>query len=271
MLRPGGRLLYSTCTFAPEENEQVLLHLLRSHPEMELIDLPPIAGLAPARPDWTGEDEAARRLAIEKGGRLWPHRLRGEGHFVALLRKREDAPAPASPAPEPPGRPSRKGARAARQGEPARQEDTPREAIAAFDRFCREFLTNRPAPGPLHLHGEWLYAWPPDMPDLSGLHVLRAGLQLGEVRKGRFEPAHALALALRPGDARQRHDLPATSDAVMAYLRGEALPAAGQQGWTLVTVDGFPLGWAKAADGLLKNHYPKGLRWLSAGAAEPAE
>lgn len=259
MLRPGGRLLYSTCTFAPEENEQVLLHLLTVHPEMEPIDLPAMDGLAPAHPEWTATAGEARPHPIEKGGRLWPHRLRGEGHFVALMQKRPDAPTAAPPAIQ--TRPT-KQAQKGRTGE----NDLPPEALQAYERFCQAFLTTRPEPGPLRLHGEWLYSPPPGMPDLAGLHMLRAGLQLGEVRKGRFEPAHALALALRAGDARQTHDLAAGSEAVLAYLRGEALPAAGQQGWTLITVDGFPLGWAKASDGLLKNHYPKGLRWLSAEA-----
>lgn len=257
MLRPGGRLLYSTCTFAPEENEQVLLHLLTRHPEMELVDLPPIPGMAPAVPGWAG---GAGEPSLLRAGRLWPHLLKGEGHFLALLQKRADAPAPprsASTAPEPA---ARRGAKP-----PPGKEELPREALQAYERFCHQFLTTQPAPGPLRLHGEWLYSPPTGIPDLAGLHVLRAGLQLGEVRKGRFEPAHALALALRPGDARQTHDLPAGSERVLAYLRGEPIPAAGEQGWTLITVDSFPLGWAKASDGLLKNHYPKGLRWLSTG------
>lgn len=250
MLRPGGRLLYSTCTFAPEENEQVLHHLLEHHPELELLELPPVPGMAPARPDWSGDPGAS---VLARAGRLWPHRLRGEGHFIALLQKRADLP---------PTRTPTRGVVPEREGGPVGSEAVPREAAQAFERFCRESLTCRPEV-PLRLHGGWLYSPPPEAPDLTGLHVLRSGLQLGEVRKGRFEPAHALALTLGSGDTRQVHDLPGDSEAVLAYLRGEPLPARGQKGWTLVTVDSFPLGWAKAADGLLKNHYPKGLRWLT--------
>lgn len=250
MLRPGGRLLYSTCTFAPDENEEVLLHLLRRHPEMEILDLPPLPGLAPARPDWTEAPDEARRLGVQRGGRLWPHRLRGEGHFVALLRK-ADGEVAVPEGPRRKGRPERPG----------------REAMQLLARFWEEALT-APLPERLLQHGSWLYVPPEDMPDLSGLHVLRTGLQLGEVRKGRFEPAHALALALGPGQARQVHNLAADSDAVHAYLRGEALPASGESGWTLMTMDGFPLGWAKASGGLLKNHYPKGLRWLESSFSE---
>lgn len=267
MLRPGGHLLYSTCTFAPEENEQSLLHLLHHHPEMELVDLPPIPGLAPARPDWTDQPDRARALGIERAGRLWPHRLEGEGHFVALLVKRADLTPLTETQPQTSVAPSAKR-RGAKPQPPA--DGLPRESAQALADFCERYLQIRLTER-LRQYGEWLYQLPEGMPDLAGLHVLRAGLQLGEVRKGRFEPAHALAMALRPEEVRQCHNLPAHSEAALAYLHGEALPAAGQSGWTLVTVDGAPLGWAKASDGLLKNHYPKGLRWLTTGAAEPTE
>uniref|UniRef100_UPI0035B54A76 RsmB/NOP family class I SAM-dependent RNA methyltransferase n=1 Tax=Symbiobacterium terraclitae TaxID=557451 RepID=UPI0035B54A76 len=290
MLRPGGLLVYSTCTFAPEENEEVLLQLLTRHPELRLLDLPAVPGIAPARPDWTSDPDRAAALGVHRAGRLWPHRLRGEGHFVALLRKLDEAGSPgeAGPwgTPESAGRapaesagrtpaesagrtPTGKGRIRAGRATQEAQGWAParREALGAFAAFCREALSPEGADalqsGEIAQHGDWLYRPPEGSEALAGLHVLRAGLQLGLARKGRFEPAHALALALRPERVRQTCDLSADSPAAMAYLRGETLPARGQKGWTLVTVDGFPLGWARASDGVLKNHYPKGLRWLS--------
>ncbi len=290
MLRPGGFLFYSTCTFAPEENEQMLLKLLRRCPDLRVAAMPAIPGGQPARPEWAGNPTPQEAEAIARTVRLWPHRVRGEGHFLALLQKAGEgeahaagtggtgpeglARADASVAVRSPGGPvegSRTGRGKGRHGRLGRPEGrgdrrgpgaSVEAAVALFGRFCREAL-HRELSGPFLLRGEALYRVPPDLPDLDGLRVVRPGLHLGMVRKGRFEPAHALALALRAGDARQVRDLPADGDEVRAYLRGETLPLRGEEGWTLVTVDGFPLGWAKGAGGMLKNHYPRGLRWLS--------
>ena len=107
------------------------------------------------------------------------------------------------------------------------------------------------------LNSETLYLAPPDTPELQGLRVLRAGLELGTLRKGRFEPAHALAMWL--DGAKNTLSLGADDPAVLRYLHGETLPCAAA-GWTLVQVDGHSLGWGKSSAGTLKNHYPKGLR-----------
>ena len=98
------------------------------------------------------------------------------------------------------------------------------------------------------------------MPSLDGLRVLRTGLELGTLKKGRFEPAHAFALALKPDAARRTADFPADSGEIVRYLRGETLPVDGANGWTLVCADGFALGWGKAVNGTLKTGI-KGLRW----------
>jgi NOL1/NOP2/fmu family ribosome biogenesis protein len=103
-----------------------------------------------------------------------------------------------------------------------------------------------------------LFLAPDDAPDMSGLRVVRSGLPLGTAKPGRFEPAHALALAIQPADARNVVDL-SLADAEH-YLSGEPLPIAGDSGWTLVTVDGWPLGWGRRSNNIVKNHYPKGLR-----------
>lgn len=229
MLRPGGRLVYSTCTFSPQENEGAIHTFLQEHPDfsVERVDAP---WFAPGLPDWVG---AAAEERLENTFRLWPHKLRGEGHFAAVLRRTEGTASPRH----------------------ATQKTVPLpEAIAVF--LQENAIV---CPGAALAFGDTWFLVPEDLPDLKGLRVLRAGLELGEVRKGRFVPAHALALWLK--DFPQRADFPADSREIAGYLRGETLHGAAT-GWTLVCVDGLSLGWAKGADGVLKNHYPKGLRRL---------
>ena len=225
MLKAGGRLVYSTCTFSPEENEGVISAFLHRHPDFSVLpcDAPYFDR---GRPDWI--DDPAE--GIENTLRLFPHRLRGEGHFAAVLVRSGD-----------------------------RQNDVPTERAGRLPAEISAFFAeNGIAPGgiPVCFGDTWFLA-PGDTPELRGLRVLRAGLELGEVRKGRFVPAHALALSLETFP--NRADFPADSREIAAYLRGETLPA-DRRGWTLVTVDGHGLGWAHGADGVLKNHYPKGLR-----------
>lgn len=221
MLRGGGRLVYSTCTFAPEENEGVIAAFLASHPDFS-VEQTHAPWFAPGRPDWV----AGGRAELANTFRLWPHRLRGEGHFAAVLR-REGAQFCAAPE------------------EPA--SALPPDYVA---------LPTLPQ-GKAISFGQEIFWAPTQLPRLRGLRVLRPGLALGQALKGRFEPAHALALWAK--DAPQNVNYAADSEEIAKYLHGEALPGQ-QKGWTLVQVDGFSIGWAKGANGLLKNHYPKGLR-----------
>ena len=110
------------------------------------------------------------------------------------------------------------------------------------------------------LFGSRVFLAPRGLPSLAGLRVLRAGLELGEARRGRFEPAHAWALWLKT--AARTMDFPEDAPELRRYLAGETLPGC-EPGWTLVTADGLSLGWGKCADGVLKNHYPKALRRLA--------
>jgi 16S rRNA C967 or C1407 C5-methylase (RsmB/RsmF family)/NOL1/NOP2/fmu family ribosome biogenesis protein len=233
MVRPGGRLVYSTCTFNREENEETIARFLARRPDFGLV----------------------------KTVRLWPHRERGEGHFAALLVRAEDTGG--EPAAGPPAVRGRKGRADRRSGHG--------DGFARFRAFAAEALPGfrpdgeLPAGGPL-LFGQQLY-WLPDGGGrfgphlLDGLRVLRPGLHLGDLPKDRFEPAHALALHLRPSAARWTLDFAADAPETAAFLRGEALPAdAGLAGWGLVCVDGLPLGWGKAAGGRVNNRLPKGLR-----------
>lgn len=217
MLRPGGRLLYSTCTFNALENEGVIEAFLSEHP-----DFSPVPFTLPGLPPCDGML------------RLWPHRVQGEGHFAALLQKDGDAP-PSRPAPPDFPRPDR-------------------AVMEAAASFLREQFADAPVPSALFAGR--LAAAPEGLPPLKGVRVLRLGLHLGEVRGRLFLPDHALALAL-PGTTA----VPVDEAAARAYQAGHPLPApAGLRGWALPALDNMQLGWAKASDGLMKNHYPKGLR-----------
>ena len=215
LVKPGGRLVYSTCTFAPEENELCIEKFLQTHPEftMENVDAP-----------WFTH-------AGVGAFRLWPHKLLGEGHFVAVLRKTEG---------EETDIPTAKG------------EQMPK----IFTEFSKELNLSIPQ-GKAILFGQSLYLAPEEMPDIRGIKVLRPGLELGEIKKDRFEPAHALALSLKT--AGRTEVLPSQSPAITAYLQGQTIEST-QRGWTLVQVDSYSIGWGKGDGKMLKNHYPKGLR-----------
>ena len=215
MVRPGGRLVYSTCTFAPEEDEQAVAAFLESHPEFtpEPLDAP-----------WF--------VPVENGGyRMWPHKLLGEGHFAAVLKKaagdETDIPLFAG-------------------------EKLPKE----WQNFAKELGIQLP-PGKAVSFGQNLFWAPEEMPDLRKLKVLRPGLELGTVKKGRFEPAHALALWLK--ECRTMVSWGPDSPEIKAYLHGDVIPCE-KQGWCLVRAGEYSIGWGKGDKIQLKNHYPKGLR-----------
>jgi NOL1/NOP2/fmu family ribosome biogenesis protein len=209
LVRPGGRLVYSTCTFAPEENEETVLAFLERSGEFVLEDV-----------------EAPWFQKVGTGMfRLWPHKLLGEGHFVAVMRKMGNEECPES---------SEKG------------EKLPKE----WEEFAREMGISLPA-GKAIFFGQTLYWAPSGMPELRGIKVLRPGLELGESRKGRFLPAHALALWLNEG--KNTISFPADSKEITAYLHGETLPGS-VKGWCVVQVDGFSIGWGKGDGTIIKNH-----------------
>ena len=215
LLRSGGRLVYSTCTFAPEENEQAVAAFLERNPQFTLED-----AVAP----WFTP-------AGEGQFRLWPHKLLGEGHFVAVLRKNGEEDVCAST---------------------YGGERLPKEWLS----FAKELDIRLPA-GKAVSFGHTIYWAPEEMPEIKGLKVLRPGLQLGEVKKDRFEPAHALALWLK--NCKNAVAFSFDSPQIQAYLHGDVLPS-DVKGWCLVLADGYSLGWGKGDGRVLKNHYPKGLR-----------
>ena len=215
LVRPGGRLVYSTCTFAPAENEQAVTEFLLRHPdfEPEKVDAP---WFTPA-----GEGQF----------RMWPHKLLGEGHFGAVLRRKGD--------------------------ESVNGEITPGEKLPKlWSEFAKQLEIELPE-GKAVTFGTRLYWAPVQMPSLKGLKVLRPGLELGELKKDRFEPAHALAMWLKT--CKCTEELDSDGQKIWDYLSGNVIPT-GKKGWCLVTVDSYPMGWGKGDGVQLKNHYPKGLR-----------
>ena len=215
LVRPGGRLVYSTCTFAPEEDERAVEAFLREHTEFvpELLEAP-----------WF------RR--VENGGhRMWPHKLLGEGHFAAVLKKTG--------------------------GEETETELPSGEKLPAqWVSFAKEMGIQLPE-GKAVVFGQNLFWAPAHMPDIRKLKVMRPGLELGTVKKDRFEPAHALALWLDSCKTIEQYD--AESEEMKAYLHGDVVPSE-KKGWCLVCAGDYSIGWGKGDGRVLKNHYPKGLR-----------
>lgn len=283
MLRPGGRLVYSTCTFAPLENEGSMKRFLERHNEFALLPIqktcfgssrcdgvPEWSNLSvsgtPEDPDSISECDSCR-TDLRTTLRLWPHHVMGEGHFAALLQKNGARPGQYEP------RPTNgiiRGIAEKELGELALfcQENLLPSGNTSSDDKCSNHTLSRQLSRAVGMgdetvfirFGENLYLVPALLPELKGLKVLRSGLHLGELKKNRFEPSHALALALRPRYAARAWNLKSDSDQVVAYLNGQTFPADGEKGWYLICVDDFGLGWGKLAGGIMKNHYPKGLR-----------
>ncbi len=209
MLKVGGKLVYSTCTFSPQEDEEQVQRFVSRHTDVRLI--------------------------LEQ--KTYPHTVRGEGHFVALFERvtgEETALKGAK------GNLSREGERAYKTFE--------KSAINGV--FARK----------LYEAGGVLYDLPEHVFDWSGLQVLRVGVRLGEIVNGRLEPSHSFAMALKKEEVQRAVDLGLTDPRVEKYLRGETIEAEIENGWCLVCVCGYPIGWGKAVNGVIKNHLPKGLR-----------
>jgi NOL1/NOP2/sun family putative RNA methylase len=230
LLKPGGTLVYSTCTFAPEENEVVIARFLEAHPEFELLE---IAGFSSGRPDWAGDSSELSRTA-----RLWPHLLRGEGHFITKLVKRagDEYRVPLEEARTPSGKTK------SLWREFASRYTVPDEGVITF----RERIEQ------LHL----------ETPSLTGIKALRVGTKFAQIKPDRLEPEHALTHALERHADVPALDLEPDDPRVAAYLRGELLEVAEDvpDGWIVVRTHGFGLGWGKRVGRTIKNHYPKALR-----------
>ncbi len=240
MLKPGGMLLYSTCTFSAEENEGSISYLLENFPEMKLTDLEWYPGFSSGRPEWGNQDPALKKCA-----RIFPHKMEGEGHFLALLKK---------------------------EGEPVSGLDLP-PTIRKTEKSTRKLLESFFSsvltpydPQRIEVRGQNVYYLPElDTGILKGIKFLRNGLFLGELKKNRFEPAQPLAMNLHADSCASVLRLSPDDQRLSRYLRGETLVLSeeeiqGLSGWSLVCAGDFPLGFGKLTGNLMKNKYPAGWR-----------
>ncbi len=248
MLCAGGRMVYSTCTFAPDENEGSISRFLTRHPEFYIVEVSMPEGFEGGRPEWTNPDlqDDMKNLQnmqdLTNTMHIWPHKVHGEGHFLAVLEKEGE-----------------KHEGAATRSLYGLERGISEKEYGEFLAFKKESL-KKELKGVYLKFGDQLYLGPKDMPALTKLKVLRPGLHLGTLKKNRFEPSHALALALIPEEVSRSYDLTVANGSAAAFISGQTFSIGEEKGWHLITVDGYSLGWGKAAGGIMKNHYPKGLR-----------
>jgi len=235
MLRPGGMLVYATCTFSPLENESTIQKFLMERDDFEIVPISEEWGFQKGRPDM-----------IEKGipelkgcARLYPHKLQGEGHFLALLRKKEGTEITSY----------------------AWEETDQDKRLEYFQEFAEKSLESK-WEGVFKIYGDELYLLPQEVPILKGLRVLRSGWHLGTFKKSRFEPSQHFAMGLQKDEVKRVVDFPLTDDRVIRYLKGETVNVENiADDWCLVCVDGFSLGWGKMQKGRLKNKYYTAWKW----------
>ena len=251
MLLPGGMMFYSTCTFSPLENEKTITHLLKERPDMEVIPMEDYEGFAEGLTSYRGEvfDESCKLFR-----RIWPHKMSGEGHFMALLHKKNGTQQQVQ----------QTVSQSSIWWEKCKGLNKEQKA-AAEDFFSHVNIAYDEKR--IDVRGDNLYYLPAPKYDGRGLHFLRNGLFMGEFKKKRFEPSQPFALALHAQDFDQVLDFPADDERLSRYLRGETLDVsdliAGEKkrkGWQLVMVAGHPLGFGKLVNNNLKNKYPAGWR-----------
>lgn len=256
MLRPGGMLLYSTCTFSPEENEGTIAWLLEHYPEFSIEEIPDrYEGFGEGHPEWIELPDKVKPKAdsFRHCVRIWPHRMNGEGHFCALLRKGTSGS-------------ERKYDFTGNSAVKAAKLEQPEREFLQAAAFTEEELRR------IELHGDKLFLIPEGLPDMAGLRLLRNGLYLGDRKKNRFEPSQPLAMALTAEQVPDYTDLSIQDSAVIKYLKCETIelaeeaePKAGAErtgGMTLVGTEGFPLGWGKKNGNVIKNKYFSGWRMM---------
>lgn len=248
MLKPGGMILYSTCTFSPEENEQTIEYLLAEYPEFDVCEIEGYEGFSPGMPEVTpSSDERLKRTV-----RIFPHRMKGEGHFLALLRKGSSGTTDRI-------QQKKSGAAAAKRG----RKKLPEELEEFLADIRREFDPER-----IDIRAEKVYYMPEGLPPLNGVRFLRTGLLMGELKKKRFEPSQAFAMNLKKEEYPRILNFAVSDDRVVKYLKGETLDvedlvSAKAKGWYLICTDGYPLGFGKLSNQVLKNKYLPGWRWQS--------
>ncbi|MEX5398456.1 RsmF rRNA methyltransferase first C-terminal domain-containing protein [Streptococcus sp. ZJ93] len=228
MLAPNGQLVYSTCTWSPEENEEIVQWLLE-HYDLDLVEIPKINGMVEG-------------IGLTQTARMYPHLFKGEGQFVAKFQYR--------------------GGKTSRKKLKGNKSNLTREQKQLWQDFAQSSLFFK-AEGILQVFGDELYLLPHGLPDISKLKIVRNGLHLGTFKKKRFEPSFALGLVLRSDEVKYRVEI--SEEEFVQYVAGQPLAVSTEltNGWYQVSVAGNGLGFAKVVSGTLKNAFPKGLRFLS--------
>ena len=244
MLKPGGMILYSTCTFDPLENEKTVEYLLETCPEFKICEMEGYEGFCEGIPKYVEDHSEEYRKTV----RIFPHKMQGEGHYLALVKKGDDNT-------------ERKNEKT------AKPKNGVKKLPEELEQFLKELAWDVDK-SRLDIREERVYYMPENLPMLKGVRFLRSGLLLGEVKKNRFEPSQALAMCLKKEEYPRILDLPVSDDRVIKYLKGETLDVEDitsrkEKGWYLVCVDGYPLGFGKLANQTLKNIYLPGWRWMS--------
>jgi 16S rRNA C967 or C1407 C5-methylase (RsmB/RsmF family)/NOL1/NOP2/fmu family ribosome biogenesis protein len=241
LVRPGGVLVYSTCTFEVDEDELQVAAFLEDHPDWELMEIVHRPGFDHGLrlPPWP----------TERTVRLWPHRVVGDGQFVARFRRREGTGAVAPP-------PRSRAAQRDRADLAAE-----RQATRGWEEFLAETCPDLELPpGRLIARGSRVYQLPAPAEQLADLHLSRPGLPLGTARPGRFQPSHALAGYLDPAVVGNRVCWSEGEDELDRFLRGETVESPGQDGWVLVCYQRWGIGWGRRTQGVIKNFLPHHLR-----------
>lgn len=224
MLKPGGQLIYSTCTYNTIENEEQIQYILE-HYDCSLIPLQKSHGMSEG-------------INMKEVVRLYPHKHRGEGHFIALIQKNETSQTKKVKAMNP---------------------SISKQNMKLIDDFYHQYLNIKP-PHYLYDNSNHIYAILPQFPELKGIRILRNGLYLGECKKNRFEPSHALALTLQKDDVKQSYTFHESDKEVSQYIHGETIAGTDHKGYGIIFVEDFPLSFYKESQHQAKNLYPKGLR-----------
>lgn len=250
MLKPNGIMVYSTCTFAPAEDEEMLIWFLREYGgyKAEAWQHEGVTGFDTGRESFVsesfGELSEREKEALSCAVRLWPHKVKGEGHFAVRLRKPKT---------------SIKNIDNTVKTNKIKNCSISRKELKELQNFAEEIFINSNIEKyvkRLRFFGDNLFLVPEQV---NGIKIIRAGLHVAVKKKGRFEPAHALCKAVKPEDVKQYHDC--DYDTALKFLHGEVIRCASDfKGWVLIGYKGFGLGWGKAQNGIAKNHYPKGLR-----------
>lgn len=232
MLKPGGKIVYSTCTFSPEENEGTIQWFINKYPQFKISDIE-ISELDNGKPEWINGD-----IELKKTKRAWPHKIKGEGHFIAKIEKKD--------------------------GQEEKQTFFKSNSLnlEPYYDFVKEYSIPKLYTNNIHNKKGKLFLVPKELVKYERLKSLNIGLNIGEIKNNRFIPSQALALSLNINNFTNILNLSSDDINTKKYLKGETIMVKGSRGWRLVCIDGYSVGWGKQIENMLKNHYKNEWRML---------